>query len=290
MKRILITGATGNVGEAVIEALISKDENIEILAGARKPLPDRKPFNSSQVISVLFDFEVIETVRLALEQTDILFLLRPPQLADAKKFFEPVIELAEENEIEHIVFLSVQGAEENSFIPHHKIEKLISKSSLDFTFLRPAYFMQNFTRSLKKDLVENDLIYLPAGRAKFTLIDTEDIGKTAAEVILHPENHRNKAYDLTNYERLNFSEMAEILSEELGRNIRYKSPNLLSFFLKKKKENTPTALILVMIMLHYLPRFKKTPPTSDWVQKITGQEPRSFAEFMHRNASELRDQ
>ncbi len=288
MKRILITGATGNVGEAVIESLISKNENIEILAGARKPLPDRKPFNSSQVISVLFDFEEKETIRLALEQADILFLLRPPQLADAKKFFEPVIELAEENQIEHIVFLSVQGAEENSFIPHHKIEKLISKSNLDFTFLRPAYFMQNFTTSLKKDLVENNLIYLPAGRAKFTLIDVEDIGKAASQVLLHPENHKNKAYDLTNNEQLSFSQMADMLSEELGRKIQYKSPNLLSFFLKKKREYVSTALILVMIMLHFLPRFKKTPPTSDWVQKITGQEPRSFAEFVQKNASELR--
>lgn len=287
MKRILITGATGNAGKAVIQSLVNKSENIEILAGARKPLPDEKPFNSSQVISVLFDFEERETIRLALEQTDILLLLRPPQLADAKKYFEPLIELAEENQVEHIVFLSVQGVEENSLIPHHKIEKLISNSKLAFTFLRPAYFMQNFTTSLKKDLVENDKIYLPAGRAKFTLIDVEDIGKTAAEVILHHENHKKRAYDLTNNERLNFSEMAEILSEELGRNIRYKSPNLLSFFLKKKKENTPTALILVMIMLHYLPRFKKTPPTSDWVEKITGQEPISFSDFVHRNASEL---
>ena len=289
MKRILITGATGNVGEAVIKSLVTSKADIEILAGARKALPKRYPYSSPAVIAVRFDFDVIETIRLALEQTDILFLLRPPQIADAKKYFEPVIDLAEENRVEHVVFLSVQGAEENSFIPHHKIEKLISKSSLDFTFLRPAYFMQNFTTSLKKDLVENDLIYLPAGRAKFTLIDVDDIGRTAAELLIHPMTHQNKAYDLTNNEQLSFSEMAHYLSEGLGRKIKYKSPNLLSFFLKKKRENIPTTMILVMIMLHFLPRFKKTPPTSDWVQKITGQEPRSFAEFVQKNASELQN-
>jgi uncharacterized protein YbjT (DUF2867 family) len=288
MKRILITGATGNVGEAVIHALIKSKEDIRILAGTRKPLPKRSPFNAHQVIPVRFNFEAVETVRLAVEQADILFLIRPPQLSDVRKYFKPAVDAALKNQIEQIVFLSVQGAAENAFIPHHKIEKLIMNSTLDFTMLRPAYFMQNFTTSLKKDLIQNNLIYLPAGNAKFTLIDVADVGQTAAKVLLDGKKHRNRAYDLTNTEQLSFTQMADQLSEGLGRRITYKSPNLVSFYLRKKSENLPTSLILVMIMLHFLPRFKKAPQTSNWVRNILQREPTTFREFIQKNASELR--
>ena len=49
----------------------------------------------------------------------------------------------------------MQGVEKNKIIPHHKIEKLIVVSKIPFTFLRPAYFMQNFTTTLSNDILNN---------------------------------------------------------------------------------------------------------------------------------------
>ena len=77
--------------------------------------------------------------------------------------------------------------------------------------------------------------------------------------------------------------MAKHLSQGLGVNIDYISPNLIQFFLAKKKEKMPTGLVLVMIMLHYLPRFQKEPETTEWVMKITGQLPRTFDQFINDN-------
>lgn len=77
--------------------------------------------------------------------------------------------------------------------------------------------------------------------------------------------------------------MALKISNGVGKNITYKSPNLLSFFFVKKKENVPTMLILVMIMLHYLPRFQREPSITNWIEKITGKEPVSFNEFIAKN-------
>jgi len=182
--------------------------------------------------------------------------------------------------VEHIVFLSVQGVEKSKIIPHHKIEKLIVESKIPFTFLRPAYFMQNFTTNLHKDLVSKKLIYLPAGNAKFTLIDVRDIGAVSAIILNENTKHVNTSYALTNNECLTFSEMAEKLSENLGIKIGYKSPNLISFFLTKSKEKLPTPMIFVMMMLHFLPRFQKAPALSDWFKKITGNEPISFKQFV----------
>ncbi|MBC5991250.1 NmrA family NAD(P)-binding protein [Pontibacter sp. SD6] len=287
MRTILITGATGNVGLEVIKSLSQIKRDFQVIAGVREPKTDDDLFGQLHIDTVHFDFSDEQSINSALKVCDTLFLLRPPQLSDVEKYFNPLIRIAQEKSVKHIVFLSVQGADTSSLIPHHKIEKLIIKSGINYTFLRPAYFMQNFTTTLRRDLVQKNSIYLPAGNAKFTLVDVEDVGKVAAKVLALPAAHINKAYDLTNEERLNFNEMADVLSNVLGREISYKSPNLLSFYFTKRQEGIPSQFILVMIMLHFLPRFQKLPHISPWVQNIIDESPNSFAEFVKKNENLL---
>jgi len=287
MTKVLITGSTGNVGIEVLSALKKLDHQIEIYAGVRDTEFGNEKLSNFKIKPIKFDFINIETFLPALKDFDVLFLLRPPQISDVKKYFAPLIETAKESSIKHIVFLSVQGVENSNIIPHHKIEKLIVDSKIPYTFLRPAYFMQNFTTTLHNDLVNNHRIYLPSGQAKFTVIDAEDIGSVTAKVLIEPQNHINKSYELTNNETLTFAVMAEKISKGIGKTIKFISPNLLQFFLTKRKENMPTMLILVMIMLHYFPRFQKTPKTTEWVKIITGQEPKSFDDFVLTNKNQL---
>lgn len=283
MIKVLITGATGNVGIEVISALDKLDYQLEIYAGVRDTGFGNEKLLNYKVKTVKFDFTNSETFVSAFQNIDILFLLRPPQISDVNKYFAPLIEIIKQSSVKHIVFLSVQGVEKSKIIPHHKIEKLIVASKIPYTFLRPAYFMQNFTTTLHNDLVNKQRIYLPAGQAKFTIIDLEDIGAVTAKVLTEPQNHSNKSYDLTNNETLTFTEMAEKISNEIGKKINFISPNLFQFFCAKRKENLPSMLILVMIMLHYFPRFQKTPNTTEWVKIITGDEPKTFDEFVTSN-------
>jgi len=287
MKNILITGAAGNVGMEVIKSLNKIDHTFEIYAGVFNVEKDRPKLRDYKLNVLHFDFTDVATYKPALDNCDILFLLRPPQLSEVKKYFKPFIDLAVSCDVKHIVFLSVQGVEKSKIIPHHKIEKLIAESKIPYTFLRPAYFMQNFTTTLHTDLVQHHSIFLPAGNAKFTLVDVTDIGKVAAKILTEPEKHLNKSYELTNHEKLSFGEMAEKLSKGLNMEIKYESPNLFRFFMVKRKEEMPTMLILVMIMLHYLPRFQKEPETTDWVKKIINDDPKTFTEFMVENMNLL---
>ncbi len=284
MKKILITGATGNIGTEVIHALINLNSEATIYAGVRDVSKDKV---RDKVELVQFDFTIADSYKMALNNCDVLFLLRPPQISDTEKYFKPIIETCLEKDVKHIVFLSVQGVEKSSIIPHHKIEQLIVDSKIHYTFLRPAYFMQNFTTTLRSDLVNKKSIYLPAGDAKFTLVDVRDIGAVAANVLTNTSMHINKAYDLTCDEKLTFSEMARMLSSELECSIKYSSPNLVRFFLTKKREGIPAMFILVMIMLHYLPRFQSEPQTTDWIKKITGRQPITFTQFINDNGKRL---
>lgn len=288
MKNILITGATGNVGFEVIKSLQKINTTDKIIAGVKDLRKDKAKFEGLDVEFCELDFTNPVTYQNALKNVDYLFLLRPPQLSEVGKYFEPFIKIARECGVKHIVFLSVQGVEKSSIIPHHKIEKLIVESGISFSFLRPAYFMQNFSTTLRQDLVNKNLIFLPAGKAKFTLIDVEDIGKVAAKVLTNPTKHINKSYELTCHEKLTFQEMADKLSKGLGRKITYQSPNLLRFYFQKRSENIAFGFILVLIMLHYLPRFQKVPDNTDWVEKITGKKPKSFKDFVADNEEFLK--
>jgi len=288
MTNIFITGATGNVGIAVLEALKNLNMSFEIYAGIRDLKKEKVILERFNLKTMPFDFTDINTFKPALAQCDILFLLRPPNISDVKQFFNPLIETAIQCGVTHIVFLSVQGVEKSTIIPHHKIEKLIVESKIPYTFLRPAYFMQNFTTTLRNDLIVNKRIFLPAGKAKFTVIDVIDIGKVAARILTKTNNHVDKSYELTNREKLTFGEMTEKLSKGLNMTIQYESPNLIKFFLVKRKEKMPVILILVMIMLHYFPRFQKEPNITDWVKKITDDEPKTFDEFVFENKNLLK--
>ena len=289
MTKALITGATGNVGTEVIKSLQNIYHQLDIFAGVRNLNEDKIKLVNYKVKFSLFDFTNLETYDSALNECEILFLLRPPQISEVEKYFKPIIESCKENGVKHIVFLSVQGVEKSKIIPHNKIEKLIVDSKMPYTFLRPAYFMQNFTTTLHHDLVNKKRIYLPAGNAKFTLVDVRDIGAVSATILTNISQHINKSYELTSKERLTFSEMARILSQNLETNIQYNSPNLINFFWTKRKEKLPTMLILVMIMLHYLPRFQQEPEITDWVAKIINRQPITFEQFVTDNIKLLRE-
>ncbi len=285
---VLITGATGNVGMEVIKYLAKLHHDLDVYAGVRDLHKDIGKIKQPNIKYIQFDFTDTNTYSPALISCDILFLLRPPQISEVEKYFKPLIDTCKDKEVKHIVFLSVQGVEKSKIIPHHKIEKLIVDSRIPYTFLRPAYFMQNFTTTLNADLVKKHLIYLPAGNAKFTLIDVADIGSVAAIILTNASQYANQSIELTNKEKLSFSEMAKMLSTHLNIPIKYQSPNLFSFFLTKRSEKMPVMLIMVMIMLHYLPRFQKEPAITDWGYKITKRNPATFVQFIQANKEKLK--
>lgn len=287
MTKVLITGATGNVGMAVIQSLHKRSHSLQIIAGIRDLERDKEKLSAYEVAVIYFDFTDIASYGPALQSCDVLFLLRPPDITAVEKYFKPLIEKAKATGIQHIVFLSVQGVEHSDIIPHAKIEKLIVASKIDYTFLRPAYFMQNFLGNLHHDLVVHKKIFLPAGRAKFTLVDVRDIGDVAAAILVDTAKYTGVSVELTSNDKLTFTEMATKLSEGLTTRITYQSPTLLTFYWTKRKEKMPFMLIIVMIMLHFLPRFQKEPKITAAVKNSTGKEPISFSQFIKDNKTIL---
>lgn len=283
MKRILITGATGNIGMEVIRFLYQTDTANQIIAGVRNIEKAKLLFKAfSQLQYVNFDFEHPDTFTDSLENIDIVFLLRPPHISDIEIYFKPLLTKMKEKGINQILFLSVQGAEKSTIIPHNKIEKLIKDLGFESIFLRPSYFMQNLTTTLIKDIQTKRKIILPAGKAKFNWIDVENIGEVAALLLCRFELFKNQAIELTGTENLNFYQVTDLINLVIKDKITFINLNPIRFYQLKKKEGMPQGMILVMIVLHFLPRFQKEPRISHFYEKLTGKKPTTLQEFVER--------
>lgn len=242
MNSILITGSTGNVGAEVLRLLSEAGE--PVVAAVRTPTAGR-----SRVAEVTFDFERPETYDLALNGVKRLFLVRPPALADVKRCFEPVVTAAKEAGVEHVVFLSLLGAEKNPVVPHRQIEDLIVASGLPYTFLRPSFFMQNLSTTHRDEIRNGDAIFVPAGRGRTSFIDVRDIAAVAAKTLSEP-GHEFKAYPLTGSEALTYEEVARLFTDVLGRRVVYANPSILRFVLAKRRQGLPLPFILVMVGIY----------------------------------------
>ena len=286
--KILVTGANGLVGKALLQHAVQNGWSSHFVAAVQQAGKAGPWFKENGIALLPFDFAQPESYGSYLDQFHTIFLLRPPALTSVPKYFEPLVAAAKEAGVKHIVFLSVQGAGDNSLIPHYKIEQLLITSGLAYTFLRPAYFMQNFLTSLNKQLVQQQLISLPAGKASFTLVDVQDVGAAAAIICANANEHAGQAYDLTNEELLSFGDMAPQLSQVLGKPITYRSPSLIRFYFEQRKLGVSPVFIAVMVMLHYLPRFKAAPPVSASLAELLGRPAGSFKAFVERERGRLR--
>jgi len=269
---ILITGASGQVGQAIQRHYQQNTDDSCWLASRKQELPS--PLHR------YFDFTDPSGSRPTLAQTDVLFLLRPPQLADVNGVFAPLLQTAVSEGVKHILFLSVQGADDMSFIPHAKIEALIRQLPVSYTFFRPSYFMQNLETSLRKEIIEQDRIFLPSGKKPFLWIDVDDIGRAIARVLESPETHQNQVYTLTGTDLLPFGAVADMLSEVLERPIHYRSPNPLFFAWYQRRRGTSWGYIGVLLLLHFLARFQPDPVSTDDIVRLTQKEPTSLRSYL----------
>lgn len=283
MSRIVITGASGNTGTKTLYHLINGNkglQDIQILASVSQAGELVAPEFEGKVAPINFRFGQEKNI---FQEQDRVFLLRPPALTDLKKYFIPFVRQAVESKVEHIVFISVQGVEKSSFIPHFGIEKLIRESGISYTFLRNAYFMQNLTTTLYGDIMNMKEIYIPAGPANFNWVDVDDIGAVAAKILLNPSAHKNKAYELTGTGNYNFYFIANLLTIALNKKITYTSPSLFTFYLHKKKQGLKPSYIIILMILHYLPRFMAEPAITDCIEEIIGRKPRTIETFIAEN-------
>lgn len=277
LKRILVTGARGNVGGAVIRALA--DSGAPAVAGSTTP--ENMPMPEG-IEKVTMDYTRPDTVKAALQGVDGLFLVAPPLDWEAPAKINPVIDQAKAAGVRHIILNSALGVDQNEAAPLRVVEKSIISSGIDYTILRPNFFMENFTSGFLAPMIAQGGIFLAAEEAGTSFISTEDIGAVAA--VAFQKQHFGAEYNLTGPAALNHTQVAGIISEVSGRPIKYQPLPEEAMLQGARDQGMPEDAIRYMAVLYSAVRAGWTAAVSDAVEKVTGRPPISFGEFARKNA------
>jgi uncharacterized protein YbjT (DUF2867 family) len=283
MQKILVIGATGNIGARVIAAL--SERGISSKAFSRSAASARLPALSEAAPGDLGDIASLER---ALEGMDKVFLLWPFLSADGA---EAVVQ-AIARRAQRIVYLSTAGAgdaADRTSNPisgvHHAIENIIERSIPGWTVLRPLGFASNAL--LWAEQIQNgDTVSWPYGDAQRALVHDADIAELAVEGLLN-DALIGKRLLLTGAQTLTQREQVATIGEVMGKALTF-------------HEETPAAARQKMLnwglpgpfidgVLAYLAGRVGTPePVNQTIRDITGRAPRSFRSWVSENADRFR--
>ncbi len=220
-EKILVTGATGNVGGAVIANLTALGADVRALV---RDESKAQGLRDAGVEVVMGDLDKPETLEAAFSGADRVFLATPAgpnQVALARNGIAAAYRAGSP----HLVRLSAGALNTVADSParvtrqHAEIDAELEASGLAYTILRPHFFMQNTLMAAGS--VESDgAVYMPMKEGKLGMIDVRDVADVAAKVLTEA-GHEGKTYGLTGPASISVSDVAAGLSGALGKEVKY---------------------------------------------------------------------
>ena len=269
---ILVVGATGNVGAHVVRRLVAMGERPRALVRDPDKARDRL---GGQVEQVVGDVDRASTLLPAFTGVDRVFVVTTQSDRQVEQE-QAVIDTASRAEVRHIVKLSVFRADDNSPLQiarqHRQAERALERSGLSFTILRPPFFMQNLL-----GMVRNGAIFTAALDGRVTMIDARDVADVAVAAL--EGGHEGRTYTPTGPEALSFDDVARILSQQTGAQIRHVhvSPEDVGQALRER--GMANWYADDMAKLHGMLADGYEEVITDDVRMVTGIEPRPLERF-----------
>ncbi|MFI5888914.1 NAD(P)H-binding protein [Actinoplanes sp. NPDC051513] len=271
MTKILVTGATGNIGRMVVDELLAAgadDVRALTVDPARAALPDGVEVARGFVGRP-------STLPTAYANVDVLYLApHLPTVVEACR-------MADEAGIGHIVDLAGPKGEH-----WQAVEDAVEACGVPYTHLEPGEFMANATLWARQ-IRAGDVVLDTCGDATNAPIAQEDVAAVAARVLLSPGEHVGRSCELTGPEALSRRQKVALLGEALGRELRYVDlprDEAIEELAKDMGEHAAWYVDGAGLLIEYPQRAVPT------VTEITGRPATTFLEWSRRNADLFRDQ
>lgn len=279
---ILVTGATGNIGQQVVKHLVANGANV--YAGSRMG----KSIAGAPGRSV--NFEDPASLEKALQGIDRLFLLLP--LVPRKlEMARTALNAAKAAGVRFVMRSSGAGANAQSpwAMPRlqGEIDQLVLDSGIDHAIVRPSTFMQNFI-NFYGDMIKNGTVYLSHAQGKTSFVDVADIAAISAMILVNPNIHKGQIYTLTGPQALSVQEALDIVQAEVGHSITYVPVSEDAALESMKEIGMDDWSIQVMSSFNQITAAGWAAELSLDVARLTGKEPRDFELFAKENASQWR--
>lgn len=263
---VLVTGATGKTGRRIAERL--RAAGVPVREGSRRADPP-------------FDWENKGTWEGALRGVGAAYLTYFPDLAvpGAAETVGEVADMAVGLGVRRLVLLSGRGE-----VGAQYGEQLVQASGADWTVIRSAWFMQNFSEGHLLDPVLSGVIALPAGDIAEPFVDVDDITDIAIAAF-SDDRHIGQVYEVTGPRLITFAEAAAEISAVTGRVVEYRDVSgpgardeLIEGGLPEELADDLLALFTEVLDGHnaYL---------TDGVRKALDREPRDFADYVRAAAA-----
>jgi uncharacterized protein YbjT (DUF2867 family) len=276
---ILVTGATGTVGRELVRQLLEGRRQVRVLVRDERRLGDL----AARVQVSAGNLDDPASLRPALSGISGVFLLTSRTQQDAD-----VLAAAKDAGARHIVKLSTQEA---GWVPveghgfwHREREELIQASGLAWTFLRPTMFM-NTALEWAATISAQRAVYFPMGAGQLAPVHPADVAAVAAAA-LTAAGHEDQGYELTGGQLMGAADMAATLSGVLGQPVSYVDIPEDAARQQMRQAGLPDYVTDGLLETYRLIRVGRFAYTTDTVQHVTGQPPRTFRQWceQHRDA------
>ncbi|MEJ2554807.1 MAG: NmrA family NAD(P)-binding protein [Anaerolineae bacterium] len=280
---ILITGAAGKTGQAVLRALVAKGETVRALVHRSEQMPPLKALGAQEVLAS--DMRDQATMDRAAYGVRAVYHICPNVSPDEVAMGQAAIAAARSAGVEHFVYHSVLHPQTEA-MPHHwqklRVEEKLFESGLPYTILQPSAYMQNVLAHWQQ-ILEQGIYPVPyAVDTWLSLVDLEDVAAAAA-VVLTQAGHVGATYELAGAEALTQVEVAAILSQQLGRPVRAKVVSRATWKRGARASGLGDYQVQTLLrMFDYYERygFWGNPRVLSW---LLGRPPATFAAFVERH-------
>jgi uncharacterized protein YbjT (DUF2867 family) len=215
---VLVTGATGNTGRAIVDALVGRGAPVRAMV--RTEADRSKP--PAGVPVAIADFDDPASITAALTGAGQAYLVTPSS-ERAEEQQRRFADLAAQAGIQHLVLLSQLGADEQSpvrFLRYHAaVERHVRDLGIGYTFLRPNLYFQGLL-AFAGPISAEGRFYAPIGDARVSAVDVRDIA-TVAAIALTGTGHEGATYTLTGPASITHAQIAAALTAALGRTVTF---------------------------------------------------------------------
>lgn len=270
---ILVTGATGKTGQAVLRALQAAGQPARAFAR-------RQAEHASE--TVLGDLADPAAAARALAGVEALYLIVPNVHPDEEQLGAAWIQAAQAAGTRRFVYHSVLYPQIEA-MPHHwkklRIEEMLIQSGLDFTILQPASYMQNLLSYIPAMRARGEYLLPYSPESRFSPLDLDDLGAAAARVLAE-SGHAGASYQLAGPDVLSSAQMAQRIAERLGRPVAANRQPLGEW--QRANASLPSyALDALSRMFAYYDEHDFA-ASSRQIEALLGRKPTTFAEFVAR--------
>lgn len=282
--KILVTGATGATGGTAIKTLL--ELKVPVRAFVHK-IDARSEQLSGQGVEIVqgdvSDFDALSEALKGITGAYFVFPIKVPGILEATAFFA---QAAIEQGVSAIVNMSQISdrriAKSHAAQNHWIAERLLDRSGIPVTHLRPTFFAE-WLMYLSESIRQKNMFPLPFGEARYAPIAAEDQGRVIAAILNNPAEHAGKIYPLYGPKELSQYEIADILTQVLGRRISYVPLEIKDFMeIWKELGFSPYNQQHIAAVAQDC-RDGVFSGTNDLVEKLTGQKPLGMMDYIVKN-------